>query len=137
MPPFRQAIRQTIKYKLNAVLIIDQNEEAIGVVSKTNILGAYYAGLPITMPLDAIMAAPAITCRLTDSLDSALDTMRGARVQRLYVVGDEPSRVVGALAYPDILGMLYRYCHQCERSMLRLGRRGPGKNSPTISGFAN
>jgi predicted transcriptional regulator len=120
----QRAIRHTIKYKLNAVLILDQKDEAIGVVSKTNILGAYYAGLPLTMPLDAIMAAPTITCHLTDSLDSALDMMRGARVQRLYVVGDEPNRVVGVLAYPDILGMLYRYCNQCERSTLRLMESG-------------
>jgi CBS domain-containing protein len=120
----QKAIRHTIKYKLNAVLILDQKEEAIGVVSKTNILGAYYAGLPITIPLDAIMATPPITCRVTDSLDAALDLMRGTRVQRLYVVGEEPRRAVGVLAYPDILGILYRYCHQCERSTLRLMASG-------------
>jgi len=120
----QMAIRQTIKYKINAVLILDQKDEALGVVAKINILGAYYAGLPLTMPLDAIMAAPTITCHLTDSLDSALDIMRAARIQRLYVVGDEPNKVLGVLAYPDILGILYRYCHQCERSTLRLLESG-------------
>jgi predicted transcriptional regulator len=121
----QQAIRHTIKYKINAVLIVDQRSNAIGVVSKTNILGAYYVGLPLTTPLEAIMVAPPITCRLNDSLDSALDTMRTTRVHRLYVVAEEPHKVLGVVAYADILGMLYRYCHQCERSTLRQGSSAP------------
>jgi len=120
----QQAIRHTVKYKINAVLIHDEQKEAIGVVSKTNIVGAYYAGLPITTPLNAIMVAPPIFCQLSDSVDSALAQMRSARVQRLYVVGREPRKVVGLLAYPDILGILYKYCHKCERSTLRQRESG-------------
>ena len=45
--------------------------------------------------------------------------MRRARVQRLYVVEEEPRKVIGVLAYADILGMLYKYCHQCDRRTLR------------------
>ena len=115
----QQAIRHTIKYKVNAVLIHNEKGEAIGVVSKVNILGGYYAGLPITAPLDAIMVTSPLFCRVNDSLDSALDLMRRARVQRLYVVGEEPRKVIGVLAYADILGMLYKYCHQCNRRTLR------------------
>jgi len=115
----QQAIRHTIKFKVNAVLILNEVEEAIGVVSKVSILGGYYAGLPITAPLDAIMVAPPLFCRVKDSLDSVLDLMRSARVQRLYVVGEEPRKVIGVIAYADILGMLYRYCHQCDRRTLR------------------
>jgi signal-transduction protein with cAMP-binding, CBS, and nucleotidyltransferase domain len=121
----QQAVRHTVKYKINAVLIHDEKKEAIGVVSKTNIICAYYAGLPITAPLDAIMVAPPIFCRLSDSLDSALDLMRSARVQRLYVIGEQPRNVVGVLAYPDVLGILYKYCHKCERSTLRQMEYGP------------
>lgn len=39
----QQAIRHTVKYKINAVLIHDERSEAVGVVSKVNILGGYYA----------------------------------------------------------------------------------------------
>lgn len=115
----QQAIRHSIKYKVNAVLIHNEKGEAIGVVSKANILGAYYAGLPITAPLDAIMVAPPLFCQVHDSLDSVLDHMRRAGVQRLYVLGEEPRKVIGVLAYADILGMLYKYCHQCDRRTLR------------------
>jgi CBS domain-containing protein len=117
----QQGIRHTLKFKINSILILDERKDAIGVVSKTNILGAYYVGLPITTPLDAIMVAPPITCPLNDPLDSALDMMRNRSVHRLYVLGNEPNKVVGVLTYPDILGMLYKYCHKCQRSTLRLG----------------
>ena len=36
-----QAIREMIKFKVNAVLVAGERSEALGVVSKTNILGAY------------------------------------------------------------------------------------------------
>jgi signal-transduction protein with cAMP-binding, CBS, and nucleotidyltransferase domain len=120
----QQGIRHTLKYKINSILILDEKKNAIGMVSKTNMLGAYYVGLPITSPLSSIMVAPPITCRLNDSLDSALDVMRNRSVHRLYVLGDESNKVVGVLTYPDILGMLYKCCHRCERSTLRLAESG-------------
>ncbi len=120
----QQAIRHTIKYKVNSVLILDDKGKAIGVVSKTNILGGYYVGLPVTAPLQAVMVVPPIFCHINDSLDSALDVMRQRNVHRLYVIEDQPGRVVGVLAYPDILGMLYRYCHRCDRSTLRMAGSG-------------
>ena len=129
----QQAIRHSIKYKVNAVLIIDERNDAAGVVSKTDIMGAYYIGLPVTTSVDAIMAAPPIFCHLDDSLDSALDVMRNRGLHRLYVVGEEPRKVVGVLAYADILGMLYRYCHKCERSTVRL--EGPGSTSKLADYF--
>lgn len=115
----RQAIRNNIKYKINAVLITDESGDAVGVVSKTNILGAYYAGLPVSTPLEFIMVAPPLFCHVDDSLDHALDMMRNRKVHRLYVHDKEEKKAIGVLAYPDILGILYRYCHRCERNTLR------------------
>jgi CBS domain-containing protein len=114
-----QAIRYTIKFKANALLIINEEHEGIGVVSKTDLMGAYYAGLPLETPVDAIMVGSPLFCHQQDSLDKALDAMRAARIHRLYVWDDQPQRAVGVLAYPDIVGLLYRYCHRCKRSILR------------------
>jgi CBS domain-containing protein len=114
-----QAIRFTIKYKANALLITNERHEGIGVVSKTDLMGAYYAELPLETPVAAIMVGSPAFCRQTDSLDSALDTMRGKGFHRLYVWDATPGQAVGVLAYPDIVGLLYRYCHQCPRSILR------------------
>ncbi len=115
--PLAQAIRYTIKYKVNAILATSDHQEGVGVVSKTDLMGAYYAGLPISTPLSAVMVGPPLFCRPTDTLDAALDVMRTHRVHRLYVMGDAPPQIIGVLAYPDIVGLLYRYCAKCDRSL--------------------
>jgi signal-transduction protein with cAMP-binding, CBS, and nucleotidyltransferase domain len=114
-----QAIRYTIKFKANALLITNEEHEGIGVVSKTDLMGAYYAGLPIETPVEAIMVGSPVFCQKQDSLDTALDTMRAMRIHRLYVAGDNPGQAAGVLAYPDIVGLLYRYCRRCKLSALR------------------
>jgi len=124
-----KAIRYAIKYKVNAILVTDSQERALGVVSKTDLMGAYYAGLPLKTPMAAIMIGPPRFCHLHDSLDVALDLMRQSGIHRLYVRADVPDLAVGVLAYPDIVGLLYRYCRRCERSILRMerGERQEGK----------
>ncbi len=111
-------INALIKYKVSALLIIDQHNQPIGVVSKTDIMGAYYAGLPIDSSLDSIMISPPLFCSSGDSLETALEQMRTNGVYRLYVNDHESGEIAGVLAYPDIVGLLYRFCHQCEYSHL-------------------
>jgi CBS domain-containing protein len=91
----------------------------LGVVTKTDLMGAYYAGLPLDTPATSIMVGPPLFCHLDDSLDAALDRMRTHKIHRLYVREAEPSQAVGVLAYPDIVGLVYRYCHLCEKNLRR------------------
>jgi len=114
-----QTIRYAIKYKVNAILITGPHQEAVGVVTKTDLMGAYYAGLPLDTPAAAIMVGPPRFCHLDDSLDVALDHMRTHKIHRLYVREASAPQAVGVLAYPDIVGLLYRYCHQCEKNLRR------------------
>jgi CBS domain-containing protein len=114
-----QAIRAMIKFKVNAILVTSQTQEALGVVSKTDLMTAYYGGLPLETPVAEIMVGPPQFCQPQDSLDTALDQMRDYRIHRLYVTGREAEPVNGVLAFPDIVGMLYRYCHRCDRSLLQ------------------
>jgi CBS domain-containing protein len=113
-----KVISYTIKYKVNAILVTDDGGEALGVVTKTDLMGAYYAGLPLHTPASSIMVGPPLFCHLEDSLDAALNQMRTHKIHRLYV-REEGQKAVGVLAYPDIVGLLYRYCHQCDRNLLR------------------
>jgi CBS domain-containing protein len=121
-----QAIKEMIRFKVNSVVVANEKNETLGVVSRTDILGAYYGGLPIDIPLEHVMVSPVIFCDINDSLDAALDKMRDMRVSRLFVCQDVPNRALGVLAYPDILGLLYRYCHKCPRSMMRPKTRDAG-----------
>lgn len=115
------AINRLIKYKTSALLALDDDSMPVGVVSKTDIMGAYYASLPLDSPLEGIMTSPPLFCNEADSLESALDMMRSKGVYRLYVYDETPDDLSGVLAYPDIVGLLYQYCHRCERSTA--GRR--------------
>ncbi len=112
-----QGINTLIKYKVNAILLTNNKGQPEGVVSKTDVMGAYYAQLPLDSPLSLIMNAPPHYCMISDSLEDALEQMRGLGIYRLYVK-DKDREVVGVLAYPDIVGLLYRFCHDCRFSRL-------------------
>ncbi len=110
-------IQYLIKYKINALLIGNDGETPLGVVSKSDIMGAWYAGLPLSTPIEMIMNSPPLFCGSDDTLDSALDTMKTNNIYRLYALEKNSNSVVGALAYPDIVGLLYHYCSQCDQGI--------------------
>jgi CBS domain-containing protein len=115
-----------IKYKVSALLSTDEDRRPVGVVSKTDIMGAYYAGLSSDAPLSHIMSSPPLFCRPDATLEAALETMRTRRIYRLFVREDASAPIVGTLAYPDIVGLLYRFCHGCEYSKYERLRRKQG-----------
>jgi len=116
--PIHKAIRLLIKYKIGALLVTDEADVPTGVVSKSEIVAAYYASLPLDSPLEHIMARPPIFCRAEDSLESALETMRSTGVYRLFVCEGGREELTGVLAYPDIVGLLYGFCRNCEKSLV-------------------
>lgn len=116
-------INLLIKYKVNALLLTAESNVPAGVVSKTDIMSAYYASLPIESPAKDIMSSPPLFCGEDDSLESALDKMRSEGIYRLYACEGTSQSVAGVLAYPDIVGLLYLYCHKCEYSLLSRTRK--------------
>ncbi len=120
-----QAIRFTLKFKVNAILITGEEDLALGVVTKTDLMSAYYAGLPLDTRCETVMVGPPLFCRLDESLDAALDAMRLHGIHRLYVWCDEPRRAAGVLAYPDIVGLLYSHCHVCDLSLRQRHKAAP------------
>jgi len=116
-------INRMIKYKINSVLLLDENQRPAGMASKTDVMSAFYAGLPIEAPIENIMVGPLLSCYPDDELESSLDTMQQNGVHRLYVQGSDSNEVIGVLAYPDIVGLLYRYCRACDRGLLKARRR--------------
>jgi len=110
------AIRTIIKFKVDAVLVTDGEGLPAGIITKTEIMGTYYADLPLEIPLSDIMASPVITCSPKDTLESALVTMQQAAIHRIYVT-NEGGKAIGTLSYPDIVGHLYRFCCDCDYGM--------------------
>ncbi len=110
-------IQYLTKWKVNAILISENAETPLGVVSKTDIMGAWYSGLPLSTPAQMIMNSPPIFCNPEDTLDSALNLMMENKIYRLFVMEADSNKIMGALAYPDIVGLLYHYCSQCNQSL--------------------
>lgn len=116
-----KGINHLLKFKVNALLVADADGQPAGVVSKTDLIGAFYAGLPVETPLGDIMIGPPLTCYADDALESALDRMRTQGVHRLYVTGAETTALIGTLSYTDVVALLYRYCRACPKSSSRRG----------------
>lgn len=116
-------INTLIKHKISGVLALDDSGKPSGVASKTDIIGAYYASLPIESPVEHIMASPPLLCSIDDPLEFALEKMRESSVYRLYVT-DNGGNVIGSLTYPDIVGLLYRSCYECDYGHFRNSRDG-------------
>ena len=125
------AIRSLVKNKVNAMLVTGDDELPVGVVSKTDIMGAYYAGLPAESPLEHIMVSPPLFCDAQDSLETALGSMRSNRIYRLYILDEDGRKAAGALAYPDIVGLLYQYCRACDQSLSNRKKQGLHSDHPT------
>jgi CBS domain-containing protein len=114
-----KGINHLLKFKVNALLVTDADQRPTGVVSKTDLIGAFYAGLPVETPLGGIMIGPPLTCYADDAIESALDRMRTHGVHRLYVTGAEATTMIGTLSYTDVVALLYRYCRACPKSTFR------------------
>jgi CBS domain-containing protein len=123
-----QGIRMMIRYKVNAVLL---TEDAIpsGVVSKTDLLSAFYVELPAETPLGDVMGSQPIACFPDDPLEDALEIMEAAGVHRLYVTGAHRQEVIGTVGYLDIVGLLYRFCRACERGTAKRDAKRTGERS--------
>jgi CBS domain-containing protein len=120
--PIDKAINHLIKHKVDALLVTAHRGLPAGVVSKSDIVAAYYASLCISSPLEGIMSCPPAFCNVNDRLESALEQMRSKGVRGLYALGKPGEPVAGVLAYPDVVALLYLYCRKCNRS-LATGRR--------------
>jgi predicted transcriptional regulator len=115
-------IQYLTKYKINALLIGRSGAKPVGVVSKTDIMGAWYAGLPLSSEIEMIMNSPPLFCDQNDTLDSALNTMKINNIYRLYALKKNSSITCGAIAYPDIVGLLYHYCSKCSQGLFNKNR---------------
>lgn len=119
MASLSKCINHLIRFKINMLLVTDEAERPAGVVSKSDIIGAYYGGLPISTVAGDIMNGPILTCFPDDELEASLDLMLANGVHQLYVQGAEPASVMGVLSYPDVVALLYRYCRSCPKSTRR------------------
>jgi CBS domain-containing protein len=110
-------INQMVKHKVGAVLILDDLNSPAGVVSKTDLISAYYTMLPVDTPAGDLMAREPVFCYADDLIEDAIDRMRTHGINRIYVRDKMIDEMIGTLSYLDVVGLLYRYCRKCPRSI--------------------
>lgn len=113
-----KCIRYMIKFKVNAIMVFAEDYRDLGVISKTDLISLYYADIPLNITLKDVMNAPLLYCFPGDHLEKKLNYMNEKEIRRLYVL-DHNFRVVGVLAYSDIVGTLYRLCRKCSNNIFR------------------
>lgn len=121
--PLSKAISVMVKNKINGILITQDDGMPTGVISKTDLMGGYYAGFPLDTAVENIMSTPPLLCNGNEMLENALKLMRSKNVYRVYVTTLHEKHVAGVLAYPDIVGLLYKFCFNCDYSIFRRGSK--------------
>ncbi len=109
-------VRSIIKMKSNIILVDGIDGSPLGVVTKTDIMTAYYSGLPAETTLADIMMGPLLFCYPDDRIEDVIDNMQRDGIHRIFVRGADNSEILGKLDYSDIIGLLYRYCRVCDKS---------------------
>lgn len=119
-------INQMIKHKVGALLITDEHGKPSGVLSKTDLVFAYYAKLPVDTPVGELVSGAPVFCSPDDLLEDAVDRMHSNGIHRIYVQSAQVDQVVGTLSYLDVVGLLYKYCRKCRNNIFR--KRRPDDN---------
>lgn len=114
--PIINCVRTIIKLKISTILVDDIDGAPSGVVTKTDIMAAYYAGIPAETALTDIMIGPLRFCYPDDSIEDVIDAMQQDGIRRIFVCGADSSEIQGKMECSDIIGLLYRYCRVCDKS---------------------
>src|ERR1700733_5713952 len=82
------AVRKLADERIGAVVVEDQWMRHAGIFSERDFLNAVaeYGAAALAFPVEKLMSAPLVTCRLTDRVDTALAAMTMAKIRHLPVV---------------------------------------------------
>ena len=93
---FVQCASRMDTFKIGCVVLVNDNGELIGVVSRTDIAKAYSVAFGGKYLIKDFMSKKVVTCRKSDSLKFALDLINRNEVSRL-VVTDENGSPIGLI----------------------------------------
>ena len=99
---FDQCAARMETFKIGSVVLVDDNGELIGIVSRTDLTKSYASVFGGRYLVKNFMNKKVVTCRKTDSLKFALSLMNKNQVSRL-VVTDEDGIPVGLISTNNLL----------------------------------
>ena len=99
---FDQCAARMETFKIGSVILVDDNGEMIGIVSRTDLTKSYASVFGGKYLVKNFMNKKVVTCRRSDSLKFALNLMNKNQVSRL-VVTDENGNPVGLISTNTLL----------------------------------
>ena len=99
---FDQCSSRMETFKIGSVVLVDDNGELIGIVSRTDLTKAYASVFGGKYHVKEFMSKKVVTCRKSDSLKFALNLMNKNEVSRL-VATDENGSTVGLITTNTLL----------------------------------
>jgi CBS domain-containing protein len=99
---FIQCATRMETFKIGSVVIVNENGELIGIVSRTDLTKSYASVFGGNYLVKNFMSKKVVTCRRSDSLKFALNLMNKNQVSRL-IVTDEDGYPVGIISTNSLL----------------------------------
>ena len=97
------AVRKLSDERIGAVVVEDQWMRPAGVFSERDLVKAVaeHGSRALTFPVEKLMSAPIVTCRLHDRVETALGAMTMAKIRHLPVMDD--GKLVGIVSIGDLV----------------------------------
>ena len=101
------ACKQMVKINIDEIVVVDKNENPIGLVTDEDILKKASEAFvnPAKTTLGDIMTFPVISINQNKTLSDALGSMRDHKVRKLVVISDE-NKIVGMLYKNTIINLM-------------------------------
>lgn len=99
--PLEEVVEMMLKNNWEEVLVTDEPQKTLGLVTKEHLVGCLTNGFPQDMPVKEITCLNLITTFPQENLAKARDVMRKHRIGRLPVIGDEGD-LLGILTAKDV-----------------------------------
>ena len=95
-------VMKTMREKEIGFIIIEEDNEAVGVITDRDIVLSLSREISLTTPITKIMKKYVITASEETELEKATDIMGYMQIRRLVVVNNE-NKIVGILSTTDLL----------------------------------
>ncbi len=95
-------VMKTMREKEIGFIIIEEDNEAVGVITDRDIVLSLSREISLTTPINKIMKKYVITASEETELEKATDIMGYMQIRRLVVVNNE-NKIVGILSTTDLL----------------------------------
>lgn len=96
-------IAKLAEHRIGSVVVEDQWMRPTGLFSERDFVNATaeHGAQALTFPVERLMSAPIISCRSTDSVETAMSAMTMARIRHLPVIDN--GHLVGIVSIGDLV----------------------------------